>query len=520
MGEDQREVVAFLSDPASYGGGIERVERIETHISLVFLAGEYAYKLKRAVRFPYLDFTTVERRRLACEAELALNRRTAPAIYREIRGLVRRPDGGIGFGPREAIDWVVVMRRFDQSLLFDALARAGRLDAPLIDGLADHIARFHEKAERRLDFGGAKALAAVAAENQQCLAAAEGAGFDPGEIAAIGERTRAFLARLAPLLDRRREEGKVRRCHGDLHLRNICLFEGKPTLFDCIEFSEALASIDVLYDLAFLLMDLEHRGLGDFANRLMNRWLDVFEPGAGGEEAGLAAMPLYLSLRAVIRAHVTASTLAHAEAARRAAVAAEARQYLDLALRLLEPTPPRLLAIGGLSGSGKTTLALALAPSLGARPGARVLRSDVVRKALAGLAPEERLPASAYTPQASRRVYRTLCDKAATALAAGYSVILDAVSLRPEERAAFAGVARQAAVPFTGLWLRAPAETMAGRIRARRADASDATAAVLARQLAQETGPLDWPQIEAGAGAEATLAAARAIIEGGPRAGL
>jgi aminoglycoside phosphotransferase family enzyme/adenylate kinase family enzyme len=513
MGEDQRAAVAFLGDPLSYGGGIERVERIETHISLVFLAGEYAYKLKRAVRFPYLDFTTVERRRVACEAELALNRRTAPAIYREVRGLVRRPDGGISFGEREdAIDWVVVMRRFDQSLLFDALARAGRLDAPLIDRLADHIARFHEKAERRRDFGGAKALAAVAAENQQCLATAEGAGFDPGKIAAIGERTGALLARLAPLLDRRREEGKVRRCHGDLHLRNICLFEGEPTLFDCIEFSEALASIDVLYDLAFLLMDLEHRGLGDFANRLMNRWLDVFEPGAGGEEAGLAAMPLYLSLRAVIRAHVTASILAHSEEMRRVAMAAEARQYLDLALRLLEPAPPRLVAIGGLSGSGKTTLAMALAPALGARPGARVLRSDVIRKTLAGLAPEERLPASAYTPQASRRVYQTLCDKAAIALAAGVSVILDAVSLRPEERAQFAEVARQAAVPFTGLWLQAPTETMAGRIRARRADASDATAAVLALQLKQDRGPLDWPQIEAGAGAEATLAAARRIL--------
>ena len=514
MAGEQREAIAFLSDPASYGGGVERVGRIETHISLVFLAGPRAYKLKRAVRYPYLDFSTTERRRAACEAELALNRRTAPAIYRELRGLVRRPGGGIAFGAGErAIDWVVVMTRFDQSLLFDALAREGRLDAALIDRLADHIARFHEAAERRPAFGGAAGLAAVARENHQCLAAAEGADFDQAKIAALGERTRALLAELAPLLDRRCDDGKVRRCHGDLHLRNICLFDGRPMLFDCIEFSESLASIDVLYDLAFLLMDLEHRGLGPFANRLMNRYLDVFEPAAGGEEAGLAAMPLYLSLRAVIRAHVTASILVHAEASRRGAMAAEARQYLDLASRLIEPVPARLVALGGLSGSGKTTLALALAPSLGARPGARVLRSDVVRKTLAGLAPEARLPAEAYTPEASRQVYRMLCDRAATALAAGHSVILDAVSLLPEERAQFADAARRAGAPFAGIWLEAPAETMAGRIRARRADASDATEAVLAMQIAQNPGALDWPKIDAGAGAEATLAAARAIID-------
>ena len=504
--------MAFLADPASYGG-VARVERIETHVSLVFLAGDCAYKLKRAVKLPYVDFTTVARRRAACEAELRLNRRTAPGIYREIRGLVRRPDGGIAFGENEgAVDWVVIMARFDERLLFDALARAGQLDAALIDRLADHVARFHEEAEQRPQFGGAAALAAVAAENHQCLAAAEGAGFEPGAIETLGEETRAALTRLAPLLDRRRENGKVRRVHGDLHLRNICLFEGRPTLFDCIEFSEALASIDVLYDLAFLLMDLEHRGLGAFANRLMNRWLDLFEPAAGGEEAGLAAMPLYLSLRAVIRSHVTASSLAHAEGKRRAAMAAEARQYLGLAQHLLRPAPPRLVAIGGPSGSGKTTLAMTLAPAIGARPGARVLRSDVLRKRLAGRAPEEPLPASAYTPAASRRVYEGLCERAAAALAAGHSVVLDAVSLRPEERAAFAAVARRAAVPFAGLWLEVPRETMAGRIRARRADASDATEEVLALQLAHDPGPLDWPKIGAGGGPDVTLAAARRLL--------
>ena len=191
------------------------------------------------------------------------------------------------------------------------------------------------------------------------------------------------------MLDRRGAAGKVRRCHGDLHLRNVCLFEGKPTLFDCLEFSDELASVDVLYDLAFLLMDLEHRGLADFANLVLNRYLDLT-----GEDDGLAALPLFLSLRAAIRAHVTAAAMERAaQSAAEPAMAAEARRYLELAAQFLRPRSCRLIAIGGLSGTGKSTLAAALAPCLGAR----VLRSDVIRKRLFGVAPETQLPASAYT---------------------------------------------------------------------------------------------------------------------------
>ena len=259
--------------------------------------------------------------------------------------------------------------------------------------------------------------------------------------------------RIGALLEARRAAGKVRRCHGDLHLRNICLVDGEPTLFDCLEFSEALASIDVLYDLAFLLMDLEHRGLTGLANRVLNRYLD-----RTGEDHGLAAMPLFMSLRAGIRAHVTATALAQAKSPQKARdMAAEARRYLDLAHHVLAPQPRRLVAIGGPSGSGKSTLAMGLAPELGLRPGARVLRSDVARKLLLGAAPETRLAADAYTPEITRRVYDALCEKAATALAAGYSAIIDAVSLAPAERRTFAEVARRAGVPFSGLVARSRA---------------------------------------------------------------
>jgi aminoglycoside phosphotransferase family enzyme len=357
--DEQQRVIAFLSEPSSYGPAVERVDVIETHASLVFLAGDRAYKLKRAVKYPYLDFSTPERRRRACEAELALNRRTAPTLYLEVRALARMADGRIGFaGTGPAIDWVVVMRRFEQSSLFDALAQTSGLSAPLMYELAEHIADFHAMAERRFDSGGAAALTTIAETNHRCFIEARQAGFAPERIDEIRENSSQRLAAIGGLLDQRRAEGKVRRCHGDLHLRNICLFEGKPTLFDCLEFSDALAFIDVLYDLAFLLMDLEHRGLTDFSNIVLNRYLDLT-----GEDEGLAAMPLFLSLRAAIRAHVTATAMDQAAAAeRKREMAAEARSYLDLAARLLRPRPCRLVAVGGLSGSGKSTLAAALAP--------------------------------------------------------------------------------------------------------------------------------------------------------------
>jgi hypothetical protein len=512
LSEDQRDVIAFLKHPSSYRPGVDRVEVIETHASLVFIAGERVFKLKRAVAYPYLDFSTVGLRRRACEAELVLNRRTAPALYEEVRGLFRGADGAVSFAPNgEALDWVVVMRRFDQALLFDALAEMGRLDRHVMDQLADHIAEFHASAEQHLDHGGAAEMAELAEVQYRCLAAPSRAGFSPDRVQNIRKKWQERVADLAELLDRRRAAGKVRHCHGDLHLRNICLLDGKPTLFDCLEFDEALASIDILYDLAFLLMDLEHRGLGHFANRVFNRYLDRSE-----EDDGIAEMPFFLSLRAAIRGHVTATSLERAaRPAAGAKMACDARRYLDLAERFLQPRPCRLIAIGGLSGSGKSTLSAGLAPELGLRPGARVLRSDVTRKLLLGVDPEERLPATAYSREISARVYDALCRKAAVGLAAGYTVVIDAVALTARERSSFAEVARAAGLPFSGIWLEARPEAMANRIRGRVRDASDASPEILAEQLRHDTGNIDWARIDAGGRPEDCLAAVRRAVAAG-----
>jgi uncharacterized protein len=517
MDHDQREVVAFLRDPASYPPGTAAVEVVETHASLVFLAGAYAYKLKRAVKYAYLDFSTLALRLAACSAELRLNRRTAPSLYLDVRAISRGRDGSLRWGREgrpddEVVDYVVVMRRFEQRDLLDNLARRGALSPPLLHALAAHIAEFHGKAEKRPDRGGAGIMAELVKTNIGILRGCQEAGFDPGRIGRVESALNRAVSHAVELLNRRREAGRVRLCHGDLHLGNICLVNGKPLLFDCIEFSEDIASIDVLYDLAFLLMDLDHRGHRDFANLVLNRYLDLTGEDAE-ENDGLAAMPLFLALRAVIRAHVTATRVEHGwGGGDRGTDFAEARAYLDDAEAALAPSAPRLIAIGGLSGTGKSTLAAGIAPLLGPAPGARVLRSDVTRKLLFGVSPETPLPPEAYAHEITERVYRDLRAAAAASLRAGYAAVIDAVALREDERRAFAAVAVDCGVPFTGLWLEAPADRLMARVGARSGDASDASPEIVAQQLAHDPGRLDWTRIDAGAGPDATLAATRRAL--------
>ncbi|MGD9616880.1 MAG: AAA family ATPase [Alphaproteobacteria bacterium] len=513
MEDEQREVTAFLRDPASYPPGAAPVESVETHASVVFLAGGYAYKLKRAVKYAYLDFSTLALRLAACGAELRLNRRTAPSLYLDVRAISRGPDGNLRWGregrPDDAVvDYVVVMRRFEQRELLDNLARRGTLSPPLLYALTAHIAEFHGKAEQRPDRGGGAAMAGLARTNIDILRQCRAAGFDSEQIGRIESALDRAVSRTGTLLDQRRDAGKVRLCHGDLHLGNICLVDGRPLLFDCIEFSEDIASIDVLYDLAFLLMDLDHRRHRDLANLVLNRYLDLT-----GEDDGLAAMPLFLALRALIRAHVTATKAEHGwGGGDRAAILAEVRAYLDEAEAALTPSPPRLVAIGGLSGTGKSTLAAGLAPALGPAPGARWLRSDAIRKLMFGTDPETPLPPEAYAAEITERVYHDLCEGAAAALRAGYAAVIDAVALREDERRAFAAVAVDAGVPFTGLWLEAPSDRLMARVGARVGDASDASPAIVARQLSRDPGSIDWSRIDAGAGSDATLAAARRAL--------
>lgn len=491
-GQDQAAVMALLADPRTHGG--LPVRRIDTHGSVVFLAGERAYKLKRAVRFPYMDYSTVERRRRCCEAELRLNRRTAPDLYLGVEPVVRRDDGGLALGGAGAVlDWVVVMRRMDDTLQFDRLAERGALTPALMVALADTVAAFHDDAEPRTEEGGAAAMRWVVEGNLDELAG-QPQVFAPDRVARLRACSLTHLERLAPLMERRRQAGFVRVCHGDLHLRNICLLDGRPTPFDAIEFNDALAVIDVLYDLAFLLMDLDARGLRQLANVAFNRYIEVT-----ADLDGLALLPLFLATRAAVRAKVNASAAAaQTDAAAAARLQAEAVGYLERALAYLEPPPARMVAAGGLSGSGKTSLARALAPAVGPAPGAVVLRSDVLRKRLLGVDEDTRLGRSGYSETVTARVYAELARRARAALAAGHAVIVDAVFARPAQRQAIEQVAAEAGVPFHGFWLQADPQVLIERVTGRTGDASDATADVVRLQLGYDLGPLTWHRIDAG----------------------
>ncbi len=492
---DQAETVRLLADPATHGV-TGPVARIDTHISHLFLAGTRVYKLKRAVRFSYLDFSTVAARHRFCEAEVVVNRRTAPALYLGVAPIRPGPGGprlgAIGEAADDAIDWVVVMRRFEQDNLFDRIAARGELSVELAERLADEIAAFHESAEP-VDGVGTAALERSLVDIVGELRRFAPSILDAGETGRFADMTQGMLARHGALLDRRARAGLVRRCHGDLHLRNICLIDGRPTPFDGIEFSDALGTIDVLYDLAFLLMDLEQRDLRVIANAVLNRYLWR----EGGYD-GLAALPLFLAMRAGVRAHVAATQAdSAADGADRRALAAEAASYLRLALAFGRQSRPRLIAVGGLSGAGKSTLARALAPRIGRAPGAAVLRSDVIRKRLFGLDPFARLPPDAYGAATTARVYATLRAQAKQCLDAGSSVIADAVHGRPDERAAIERIARETASDFAGLWLELPLDAREARIGARQIDASDATVGIARDQQNYRIGALSWPRIDA-----------------------
>ena len=459
---------------------------IETSCARVFLIGDRALKVKKPVDYGFLDYSTLEKRHWALERELRFNRTTAPDIYRALIPITRTPDGGLALGGAgEIIDYVLEMRRFDPDAVL--AEHPERVDGTLAEALGRTIARFHAAAEVRPEGGGVKALGYTIRTNaEHLIAMSDTLGAE--SVRAVVAATDAAFAAAGTLLERRRVEGFARRCHGDLHLGNILLEDGVPRLFDCIEFNDLLSEIDVLYDVAFLIMDLGFRGNTTGANRALNAYLDEAARSFPADLwDGLAALPLMLSARASVRAHVTAMQ----------GDIEGARSYLAAAGAHLRPAAPRLVAIGGLSGSGKTTLARKIAPSLGAAPGAVVLRSDEVRKRLAGIGPLELLADDAYGPSMSSQVYGEMLGVARRSLAAGRATVLDAVFLRPEERAAAEALATELAVPFQGVWLKGKTEVLQTRLAARSGDASDADAEVLAAQLARDPGPMTWRQHDA-----------------------
>jgi len=497
---------AALLDPACYPHPVAGVRVLETHISWVLLTGEYAYKIKKPVDLGFLDFSSLELRRRCCEEELRLNRRLAPELYLdlvEIRGKPGAPRIG-GDGP--LLEYAVRMREFPQAALASRALAAGTFGAAEVDALAALVAQFHAGASRARPedrFGSPAAVLAAALENfEQMLPLVKSAPEDR-VLRGLRRWTESEFAARSAFLAARQQQGFVRECHGDLHLGNIVVLEGRPVPFDCIEFSGALRWIDVMNEAAFLAMDLEDRGRRDLAWRFLNRYLE-----ATGDYAGLAVLPFYLVYRALVRAkvHLLRSRQAGLRRADKARLARAFGDYLSLAGRLAAPERPALMIAHGLSGCGKTTFTQPLVEALGA---IRV-RSDLERKRAQGIAPlastRSGVGTGLYSAVVNTATYRRLGELAQEALRAGFSVVVDAAFLKRTEREAFRAIAEQLDCPFAILDFHAPLEMLRARIvrRLERAnDASEADLAVLDHQLAARE-PLTPAEMDASFAVDAT----------------
>jgi uncharacterized protein len=478
-------LVAALRNPSLYGDDVERVALVETHISYVLLTGRFAYKIKKAVDFGFLDFTTLSARQFFCEEELRLNRRLAPDIYLgvvRITGSLEAPQID-GEGP--AIEYAVKMRQFDQDGLLSRAIDRGALTSDAIDALAAEVAAFHGRtavAGADGPFGRPDDVLRQALQNFEPMLATDADHGDRDDLQTLVEWTRKEHAALTPLFLARRRDGFVRECHGDLHLGNIALIDGAMTLFDCIEFNESMRWTDVMSDVAFLVMDLGDRSRPDLAARFLSAYLEIT-----GDYEGLGVLRFYIAYRALVRAKVACLRLAQESSDEaRGRTLTDYHTYLNLAMRETARQAPAVSITHGVTGSGKTTQAQALVEAIGA---VRV-RSDVERKRLHGLAAGERSGAGVsrglYAADATQQTYARLAVVARIIAAAGYVAVVDAAFLERWQRDLLRNVAADLQAPFAILDCSAPADVLRERVARRLEqgrDASDATLEVLEHQL-------------------------------------
>ncbi|WP_026100856.1 bifunctional aminoglycoside phosphotransferase/ATP-binding protein [Synechococcus sp. PCC 7336] len=460
------------------------IQLIQTHISYVFLTGEFAYKVKKPLDFGFLNYTTLEKREFYCQAELRLNQRGAAELYLDVLA-ISETDGTFELGGRgQPVEYVLQMRQFPQETLLPELLDRGELTPALIRQLAQRIARFHAQLDTSdyiREFGSVANIRAAFDENYEQTERYIGGPQTREQWEATRTATDRFFADRADLLHRRVRDNKIRECHGDLHLNNICYWNNRFSLFDCIEFNEPFRFVDVMYDIAYIVMDLQVRGRSGLSALFVNEYIEQT-----GDYEGLQVLPLYVSRQSYVRAKVTSFLLddPNVSADKRAEAEQTAAQYYRLACECLQPRTGRLFLMSGLSGSGKSTVARAIAQKFDAVH----IRSDAVRKHLAGIPLQERgsegdYGSGIYTPEMTAKTYDRLLELGILLAEEGYPAILDAKYDRQALRQTAIAAAREHNIPLKIVSCEAPIETIRTWLKARQGDIADATVDILERQI-------------------------------------
>lgn len=474
-------LIEQMMQPGFYPHAVKEPIRVmQTHISYIVLTGDYAYKVKKSVNFGFLDFSTLERRQHFCWEEIRMNQQNAPEIYLDVLPVTQSGDKFVLGGTDQPVEYVLKMREFPQEDLLSSMFDKGRLTAHQMEELGKIVAQFHATTQTNdyiRTFGEVSQVRQAFDENYQQSEKYIGGPQTPEQFSQTQQFTDAFFANQQELFNRRIQTDKIRECHGDLHLRNICLWQGKILLFDRIEFNEPFRFVDVMYDVAFAVMDLEARQRQDLGNAFLNTYIEQT-----GDWEGLQVLPLYLSRQAYVRAKVTSFLLddpnvsddSKAEAQKMAA------DYYKLAWDYTRPRQGQLVLMSGLSGSGKTTVARYLARNLDAIH----IRSDAVRKHLAGIPLEQPGSADLYTWAMSEKTYHRLLELGIMLAKAGFPVILDAKYDQQAFRAEAIALAQRHQLPLQILHCTAPETVLRDRLASRTDDISDATTDILRQQQA------------------------------------
>ena len=475
--------ISSMLNPKVYDHPVKSIELIETHISWVLLTGDFAYKIKKPVNFGFLDFSTLEKRHTCCNQELRLNRRMAPDIYLDVVSITGTHDKPVISGEGEVVEYAVKMSQFPQSFQLDHMLMAGELGVEHMDSIARMVAKFHQAiqiADDSMDYGNKDRLYRPVEENFIQINEHLNIESYVDTLNTLQQWSKSEHAKLESVFDQRKRDGFIRECHGDMHLRNLVWLDDRPIAFDCIEFSADLRWIDVISEVAFLVMDLQDRQQYRLASRFINSYLE-----ATGDYSGLSVLSFYLCYRALVRAKVDALRLEQKNIAQeeREKTLTEFESYLELANSYTRKAAPKLIIMRGMSASGKSTVSQYVVDELEA---IRV-RSDVERKRLFDIpldnsAPNE-IDAGIYSKLAIKQTYEKLAELASFIIGAGYSVVIDAAFLNYEQREIFQLLANRLGVAFIILEVTASAEVLKQRIINRKHDVSDADLAVLEHQL-------------------------------------